>query len=85
MGDLGGFREKDYMKDIRRPRPVREESIFISESEYVKKLKRSEERTIDEQKRRHYLYSKRDFETDSRMQLKNDVSELLESIRDFTT
>lgn len=83
-GRSRGFREKDYRKDIRGPRPMREEHAFISESEYVKKLKMSEERTIDEQKRRHYLYNKRDFQTDSRMQLKSDVSELIGSIRDFT-
>ena len=62
-----------------------EEQVFISESAYVKKLKMSEERTKDEQKRQHYLYNKRDFETDSRMQLKSDVSQLIESIREFTT
>ncbi len=83
-GRSRGYRERDYAKDIRDPGPSREGKIFIEESAYVQKNPVCQN-TSEEKKGRHYLYGKRDFEVDSRMQLKSDVSELLESIRDFTT
>lgn len=84
-GRSRGYRERDYAKDIRDPGPSREGKIFIAESNYVQKTTNLvEQNTSEEKKRRHYLFGKRDFEIDSRMQLKSDVSELLESIRDFT-
>lgn len=79
-----GFRKKEY--DTQKITSTRiEEKKFLAESDYTQKVKDLEQVvTVDEQKRRHYLYGKCDFEIESRLQLKSDVSELLESIRDFT-
>jgi hypothetical protein len=79
-GRTRGYRERDYAKDI-RDGPSREGKTFIAESNYIQKMKDLDQRTSEEKKRIHYLYGKRDFEVDSRMQLKTDVSELLKNIR----
>mmetsp|Transcript_7345 Transcript_7345/g.11180 ORF Transcript_7345/g.11180 Transcript_7345/m.11180 type:complete len:423 (-) Transcript_7345:41-1309(-) len=82
-GRSRGYRPKEY--DVHRVCPIKEERAFIEGSAYFQKVKESNETTIDERKERQYLYNKKDFEIDSRMKLKSDVSDLLDSIRDFTT
>ncbi len=79
-----GFRPKDYSKDIVEMDPKREEALFLS----LQNVHEKNAPTVlsnSERKRRHYLYSKRDFEIDSRLKLKSDASQLIESIRTFTS
>ena len=78
-GRSRGFRKKDYSKDIQPDLKIDEARFLSSGNDNVEILS-------DAQKQqRHYLYNRRDFEIDSRLELKSDVSEVIESIRAFTT
>ena len=95
-----GYRERDYTKDIREPRPALEEKRFIQEGEeqynYSKKLNKLNHNSLysksddssgissREIQEHQYLYNQREFEIESRIKLKADVSALLEDVKDFT-
>ena len=69
--------ERDYSSSAvsRKIHPQREEAKFLKQEK--------EEVSISERLERQYLYSKHDFEVDTRQKLVKEVDELLSSIRDW--